>query len=311
MKAAVKTATGGQLPCRPLPCPLCRSRAGFLLRARDWNRRTSPDWFCYHRCGYCGLIFLANPPSDLAAYYAGDYHALPSQAELERVGHREAYQLEILTCQVRGGRLVEIGPGAGVFAWQAKQAGFRVTTIEMDEGCRKHLEAVVGVEAIQSDRPETALATLPPSRAIVLWQALEHLPKPWAFLERALDNLEPGGVLLVATPNPEALGLRLMRARWPHLDAPRHLQLIPAQLLSEWLSARGASRVALYVDDRGARRWNRFAWQRLFMNAMPRRPFYQIAFAAGALISAAASLIERRGTNPSCYTAVFVKGASK
>ncbi len=290
-----------------MSCPLCAGRAGFLLRARDWNRRTSPEWFAYHRCAKCELVFLAHPPADLGRHYADEYHTLPSVAELERVARREAYQLEILTRHVQGGRLVEIGPGSGVFAWQARRAGFSVTVIEMDEPCCRHLDSVVEVEAIHSDRPETALATLPPSRAIVLWQALEHLPDPWSCLERALENLEPGGVLLVATPNPEALGFRLMGARWPHLDAPRHLQLIPAELLSGWLSERGARRVALHVADVGARRWNRFAWQRLLMNALP-SPLEGLGYAAGALIGAAASPLERRGRNGSSYTAVFMKG---
>lgn len=56
------------------------------------------------------------------------------------------------------GRLLEVGPAHGAFALQASEGGFDVTTIEMDERCCRHLESVVGVTAIHSDRPDDAIA---------------------------------------------------------------------------------------------------------------------------------------------------------
>jgi len=293
-------------------CTACGEDALFLLRAHDWNRRLSDTWFRYHQCSGCGLILLANPPADLDRYYDAGYHASPSLRELERLARKESYQLDLLTPHVQEGRLVEIGPGAEVFAYQARHAGFSVTTIEMDEACCSHLEAVVGVTALHNGHPEKVIASLPPSKAVVLWQSLEHLPNLCETLEAILKNLAEEGVLLIATPNPAALGFRLMKARWPHIDAPRHLHLIPPEMLTRWLAKRGMRRIALNTADLGARRWNRFAWQRLLLNSVPTtqsKGLEVAGLAAGAAVSALLSTVELRGRNCSSYTAVFRKDA--
>lgn len=303
------------MPEPPLvACTACGADAPFLFRARDWNRRVSNTWFDYHKCIECGFVLLPNPPADLGRYYGDGYHAFPSRTELDRLARKESYQLGLLTPHVESGRLVEIGPGAGVFAHQAHKAGFSVTTIEMDEACCVHLESVLGVTAVHSEHPEKAITSLPPSQAVVLWQSLEHLPRLWETLEAIVGNLAEDGVLLVATPNPAALAFRLMKARWPHVDAPRHLHLISPEVLTKWLETRDVHRVSLSTNDLGARRWNRFAWQRLLLNSLPARENKGVQAAgliAGAVSSALLSPLELRSRNCSSWTAVFRKGSSK
>jgi hypothetical protein len=141
-----------------------------------------------------------------------------------------------------------------------------------------------------------------------MWQVIEHLPNPWACLKKAAANLEVGGVLVVATPNPGSLGFRLLRGHWPHVDAPRHLWLIPADLLERKAAEHGLVLETLTARDLGARRWNRFAWERVLMNAAPRSERLQrVGFAAGVGLSIMAALPERIGFSGSCYTAVFRK----
>lgn len=290
-------------------CPACAGDTEPAFAARDYNRRCSRRVFHYARCRRCRLIFLADPPDDLVRYYDGDYYRFPPRDELHAIATKSRYELDMLTAWTAGGRLVEIGPAQGVFALQAATAGFDVTAIEMDARCCAYLESVVGVQAVNSDRPEEALRALAPSEAIVMWQVIEHLPDPWRVLDGAADNLREGGILLVATPNPAALGLRLLGRYWPHVDAPRHLQLIPAELLSDQLAARGLQRVALWTDDPGARSWNRFGWQRVLMNLSSRRTVRGAMFVLGALVAAVLAPVERRGRRASSYTAVFRKGA--
>lgn len=298
-------------PATPLTtCPLCASAARFLFATTDLNRRCSDERFRYRRCEGCRLIFLENRPDDIGRYYAEEYYATPPRHQLERAARAESYQLDLLRRHVSPGRLVEVGPAWGVFSLQAASAGFQVQAIEMDARCCAYLTSTVGVEAINSDRPEDVLRSLPPSRAVVLWQVLEHLPQPWECLESAIANLEPQGVLLVATPNPDSLGFRLLGPRWPHVDAPRHYWLFPIDTLSGWLAERGMERQLLTTSDLGARRWNRFAWQRLFMNRVSARPLQHAGYAAGFLVGAAMRPLERQERNGSSYTAIFRKVAA-
>jgi SAM-dependent methyltransferase len=107
----------------------------------------------------------------------------------------------------------------------------------------------LGVETVCSDQPIAALRALPPARAISLWHSLEHLHAPDEMLAVAADRLQPGGILALGVPNPSSLQFRLLGKRWAHLDAPRHLCLMPEQALVERLQALGLTRVAAMTGD--------------------------------------------------------------
>jgi SAM-dependent methyltransferase len=275
--------------------------------ATDRNRALSDESFTYRRCSRCATLFLADAPADLGRFYPQSYYALPRADELDELARSELHKVRLLCQEVSPGRLVEIGAGFGVFARAARNAGFDVTAIEMDERSVEYLEDVVGVRAINSSRPEEVLATLPPSRAIVMWHSIEHLPRPWDVMEQAAENLEPGGVFAVATPNPQALQFRLLGRRWAHLDAPRHLFLIPAGALSRRAAELGLRSSLTTTADRSGRHWNRFGWEYALRGRPSRRPSSVVTRALSLLITQALRPIETRGLNGAAYTSIFVK----
>ncbi|HEY4428072.1 MAG TPA: class I SAM-dependent methyltransferase [Solirubrobacteraceae bacterium] len=246
-------------------------------------------------------------PADLAAFYPTSYYELPHADELDDLASSEAHKVEMLSRFVVPGRLVEIGAGFGVFARAARNAGFEVTGIEMDRRSVEYLEDVVEVKAIQSSQPEQVLAALPPSRAVVMWHSIEHLPRPWDVLRSAAANLEPGGVLAIATPNPDSLQFRLLGARWAHLDAPRHLFLIPARALERQAEELGLRRVLIATGDPSGRHWNRFGWEHALRRHPARRPSTPATRALSLLITQVLRPVETLGLNGSAYTSVFIK----
>jgi SAM-dependent methyltransferase len=291
-------------------CPLCGGRTEPAFEARDRNRGVSADTFAYERCTACGTLHLANVPGDLAPYYGGEYFVLPTREQMERLARAEAYKLDFLRRHVPAGRVVEVGPGFGVFAKLASAAGYDYTGIEMDARCSEYLRGEIGVEAINSDAPGDVLAGLPPSDAIALWHVLEHLPDPRGFLERAAANLAPGGILILAMPNPEAFQFRVLGARWPHVDAPRHLFLIPHAALESRARAAGLETVDLTADDPGGRGWNAFGWQHLMIRPRSSTPAKLAALGAGRVVAAAMRPWERRPLRGATYTAVLRKAAA-
>ena len=54
---------------------------------------------------------------------------------------------------------------------------------------------------------------------------VEHLPRPELLFREAHRVLRTDGMLLMATPNPEGLGARLMGARWSGYSDPTHISL--------------------------------------------------------------------------------------
>src|SRR5437899_6872061 len=149
-----------------------------------------------------------------------------------------------------------------------------------------------------------------------MWHVLEHLPAPWKVLDAAARALAPGGIVLIATPNPDALRLRVLRARWPHVDAPRHLYLIPAGWMRRQMKASGLECAMLTTTDRAGLGWNRFGWGQTLVNLLPlplrrARAVRLMGVAAGGCVATVVSVLERSGFNGSTYTAIFRKAETQ
>lgn len=306
----MRSSGRGDGPTETPECRVCGGSTTAIFRTTDVNRKITDESFSYERCEACGVIILVNPPDDIQPYYEGDYFQEPTRRDLEHAARRESYQLGFVTRHVDAGRLVEIGSAWGTFALNAAEHGFNVTALEADERCCAFLERELDIRVIQTSEPDSVLASFPTSSAIALWQTLEHLPDPHAVVAAAAANLEPDGVLVIATPNPESFGFRLMGAKWPHVDAPRHLWLLPIDHLERWSASVGLELIEITTSDKGARRWNAFAWQRYFLNGAKWPLLRTGALILGWMTAFALSPIERRHRRGSSYTAVFRKTPS-
>jgi hypothetical protein len=286
-------------------CSLCGGPTVRALTSRDRNREVDDGQFEYRRCETCGTVQLAQPPDDLGRYYDEEYHGVPTADELRTRAAAEHHKVDLLTAHVAPGRLVEIGPSFGAFAFAAKAAGFDVVGIEMDRRCCDYLSGTVGVTAINSASPESVLPTLPPSRAVAMWHVLEHTGRPFTLVERAAQNLEPGGVLAIAVPNPESLQFRVLRSRWAHLDAPRHQFLIPLETLVGHARECGLELVTVVTDDPFGRHCNRFGWEYALRRRPAEGPSSALVRRASQVLAKGFAPIERRGRHGAAYTVLF------
>lgn len=254
-------------------CTFCGAESGYALTAWDRNRETTPERFTYNRCTACGTLFMVDVPDDLSRYYAGPYHGFRPDGAPEWIDNPalldvELFRMELLRHHAEPGTLIDIGAGAGAFAAAAKGAGFEVTAIEMDERCCEYLQGELGVHTIRSDEPAALLQTLARPQVISLWHSLEHLREPAELLAAAAERLEPGGVLALGVPNPRSLQFRLLGARWAHLDAPRHICLVPEQALVSFLRSCGLRPLAATTGDPFGRICSLHGWA----YALQRRP---------------------------------------
>ena len=278
------------------------------LRTGDLNRGASDVEFRYERCPDCGLVSLANVPADLGRYYDAGYHELPaSAADLERGAAHDSYKIDLVRQFAQRGRLVEIGPGWGAFCLLAKRAGFDVEAIEREPKCCEFLANELGVRAIRSDDAATALEQASNPDIVVLWHVFEHLPDPWRLIESVARKLQSGGVLLIATPNPESFQLRLFGRYWAHVDAPRHVHLIPRGLLRARAARLGLEAELVTTTDPGSIEWNEFGWRFSLANLTSRRTLKRPLRLAGRVLEKAGALIDNREGRGSAYTAVFRK----
>ncbi len=233
-------------------CPACGGSAAHLLSAIDRNRRTTKEIFEYFSCSKCGLVFMESPPEDMSPYYQGGYEPIPeSLSAMREIAALEHYRSDPILKYRKSGRFLEIGPWRGVFCCLMKDAGFDATAIEMNGPCVDFLRDTLGVEAIQSSNPLETMREMEAESydAIAAWHSMEHLPTPWLVIQQAARLLKPGGVLLLAMPNPESFEFSVLKSRWMHLDAPRHLYLFPIHSLEKYCRSYGLKLQEVTTSD--------------------------------------------------------------
>jgi SAM-dependent methyltransferase len=292
-------------------CPMCGGAGRFLLRSGDRNRLTTSESFTYMQCSACATVFIETVPTDVARYYRDSYYQFDEEGEPTwrgdpaRIAAAE-FRLALLERHGVHGHLIELGAGTGPFTLSAGEAGFEVSAVEMSEACCEYLGRQRGVTAICSDDPLASLARLESAQAVAMWHVLEHLPDPVAVLRAAAEKVVAGGVLALAVPNPASLQFRALKARWMHLDAPRHLRLAPPQTVVGICEGFGLRLVEMTTSDPDGRQADLMGW----INALNAPPALQAStFVKGHVGSVAwrlATPLERRGMG-SAVTLAFRK----
>ena len=289
-------------------CPYCGQGALPLFKAHDRNKRISNDSFPYFRCASCRLIFLHPVPPDLGIYYSRDYYSIPaSKAELEVISGKERFKLDLITPFIKTGRLLEIGPAFGTFAYLAKQSGFDVDVIEMDSRCCEFLRDTAGIAAIESADVSQALRDKGPYDVIVLWHVIEHLPNFHQTLDFLANKVRKKGILVIAAPNPVALQFRILGRYWTHVDAPRHVVLIPVELLVSHMRRAGFSAARITMIDSGGIGWNKFGWQYSLKNLSQSDFLKGFLFVLGSVLARIMTPFEENDRAGTAYTIVFTK----
>lgn len=172
-------------------CPVCRGT--------DLRRLFARGSWTYRACDACGHRFAALPPREaeaLGELYQDEYAGFREDAVFQ-AAIRERLRAEFAPRVPVGGRILDVGCGNGEFMAAAAQAGYRVTGTDISvpavELCRSR-----GLDAVAGD-----FLTLPfdgEFDAVTMWDVIEHLPDPAAFVARARSLLRPGGSLVVKTP---------------------------------------------------------------------------------------------------------------
>lgn len=259
-------------------CPVCGSGTKHILFAglRDQTFGVAPGEWTLFRCEGCRSAYLDPRPTpdtiELAyrSYYTHQPAALPPSVGRLRRGLADDYRRArwgydqdraipggrliprlwrsrgaIVDREVRhlravpGGRVLDVGCGSGTFLVQMKALGWRVQGIDPDP------EAVASASQAGLDVTQGTLDDIDLGEhegtfdAVTLSHVIEHLHDPVETLRQVKLLLRPGGLIWIATPNLEALGLRRFHRNWRGLEPPRHLVLFTRASLDGLLRRTG------------------------------------------------------------------------
>ncbi len=119
-----------------------------------------------------------------------------------------------------GRRLLDVGCGEGHLLDAATRAGWQPLGLDLSEHAIAICQAF-GLPARQVDffSPELDGVRFD---VITMFELIEHVSRPSAFLARAEALLVPGGVLHLTTPNFDSFDRRVLGAQWPPIH-PEHI----------------------------------------------------------------------------------------
>ena len=189
-------------------CPVCNHDR--LERGYDLGE------FEVLRCASCQAAWRSNmyTPEQVAAMYEDEpyeehpFFGYDSDAEtLKKVPRYQRFEqaLEVLEREIGGRKLLDVGCGAGTFMAIAAARGWDVYGIEMNQALVDQAEKTVGEGRLTCGAFE-ALDPLEHSYDVItMWDVIEHVLDPAAFIARARAMLRPGGAIVLCTPDEESI----------------------------------------------------------------------------------------------------------
>lgn len=252
---------------RSAPCPRCLACSCEGVELYDGLADSlygAPGTWRMVRCAdaQCGMLWLDPKPleADLIKAYATYHtHSRPSHSSAElglsalnalcKLASRAldlytglARQRRALRAMYLGdlkaGKLLEVGTGAGRFLQRMHKAGWIVQGTEFDPAAAARVRRKYGLgvdigNLADLDYPADAYD------AVALSQVLEHVHDPLALLKECHRVLRPGARLVLTTPNALARAHRLYGHHWRGLEPPRHLHIFTPAALSRCARAAG------------------------------------------------------------------------
>jgi 2-polyprenyl-3-methyl-5-hydroxy-6-metoxy-1,4-benzoquinol methylase len=197
-------------------------------------------------CTRCGFVSadLDLTDDDIAklyerSYFHGDeYLDYAAEEESLRLNFRARLKtLARMVPDLRERDMFEIGCAYGFFLDEARRFARSVAGLDISEDAIAYGRGRFALNIAQGDYLNRPLGKK--YGAIVMWDTVEHLPRPDLFVEKIHADLEPDGVLALTTGDIDSLNARLRGAKWRMIHPPTHLHYFSAATMRLLLERHG------------------------------------------------------------------------
>jgi len=168
-------------------------------------------------------------------FNGGDYQAYEASAPFAKSNFRELKRR--LSAIQSSGTLLELGCAYGYFLDEArsewKVRGVDISAHAIQQAATRYGGAVTQGDFLELDFAETQYDW------IVMWDVIEHLDQPQAYLDKCFKLLRPNGHIALTTGDVTSPAAQLMGKRWRLLTPPSHLTFFSAEGMRRLLEKAG------------------------------------------------------------------------
>ena len=207
-----------------IKCTACKDSENIIVFRKDS--------LSLRQCLKCGTVFLGGYSNEflpeLYAYY-DKYANLGKEEAFDPITGARCQDLLSWFSRFGIGReVLDVGCGLGQFVEVANRSGWIAEGLELSRGAvnfaRRQGLAVQELDFLSS-------AIKPNSYDLVtLFEVIEHVPNPAAFLRRAEEIVRPGGLVYLTTPNFASADRRLLGRGWKILHREHLTYFTPRTL---------------------------------------------------------------------------------
>lgn len=147
----------------------------------------------------------------------------------------------------KGGKLLDVGIGTGLFLRIAKEHGWKAIGIDISNYSVDNAQKQ-GFEVYQG---ELGTKTFEDNsfNVVNMRHSIEHFENPKESLSEAYKILKPGGIICIATPNSYGIHAKVFGKDWPHLSLPYHLHFFSKKSLSKLVESAGFKVMQIRTEE--------------------------------------------------------------
>ncbi len=233
----------------PTACPICGDDGRYAFTGTDLLL-DRPGKYRYNQCVTCGSVYQdpAPTPEEISSFYPAEYEPYrPERGKkpgvLKKAVLRDTFGYSHLHSRAprwlgrlaglslyadsipfrTDGNLLDVGCGGGKYIRSMQILGWEVEGVEFNpsavQACRE-----TGLKVFQGELSDAQLGD-ETFDVVTARHVIEHIPDPKPFVGEIFRILKPGGLMILKTPNNQALARRWFGTNWYANDVPRHLVL--------------------------------------------------------------------------------------
>lgn len=192
-----------------------------------------------YKCSSCGIIYVDT--SEISQLISNYYASMDDgEYEQDTAVRTEAFKriLKKLKTFKPHGKLLDIGCATGTFLNEAKKFGFDVYGLDPSEWAVNVAKQKYNLLNVSSGFIETANFDKNTFDVIVLTDVIEHVEKPESVINKVLELLKTGGILIIVTPDINSVLAKVLGEKWWHIRAA-HLFYFSVESMTHLLGKSG------------------------------------------------------------------------